>query len=323
MMQIAQGRFTADGGNKLISVPFEVDTFEVYNETQIADVNDVGVQYYWQRGMADKAGVYWYKDGGSSNLNMFINDAAGDLGFSLYNSADQTVGNAVAVTAVSNAAEFVVSTGNTSGLQAGDVVRLTNIATTTNTRGFDFEIKTIIANTSFVNRWALANVPGGAGGAGFYRKINFDPIFYPRSRYVVNITQAASAVVRTSVAHGYKVGQTVLFTIPSAFGMVELNNVSATVTAINTTLNTFTINVDSSAFTAFAWPATLGDMAIVAPDKMNTAEALSAGVDPYSDARDNQASRGMLLYAGDFSPAGNPNDVIYWVAKGADLVSNL
>lgn len=330
MSSKVQGRFTSDGTNKVLNVAPQVDSVHVINLTQMAASNDLGVEYKWQRGFADKGGVYYFKDGGGNNLNNFVNTAALNPGFSLVNSADQSVGAPVAVTSVTDAAQFVANTGDTSSLATGDIVRLSNIATTTNTRGFDYEVGTVAADTSFAARWALANVPGGAGGAGFYRKVDFDPIFYPRGRFVVNVSQATQAVVTTSVSHGYKVGQTVLFYVPNAdpngttnaWGMYELDNVEATIVAVDTTANTFTINIDSTGFGAFAWPATISDFATVAPSKMNTAEALNQGVDVNSDARDNRAIRGVVLYAGDFSPAGNNGDVIYWEAESADNVDN-
>ena len=320
-----QGNFTSEGVNKLITVPSGVDRFWAWNLTTAADnASTSATMFYWQKGMADLGGLRYYKNG-SDALLMNINDAT-NPGFSEVNMSDQTIGAPIAVTAVSNATNFVVSTANTSGLATnnGVIVRLTDIATTFNTRGFDFEIGTVIANTSFENRWALAAAPGGAGGAGFWRRVYYDPIFYPRTRNIVSITAAAQAVIVTSVPHGYKVGQTVRFHIPSGWGMTQLNNQTATVVAISLANNSFTINLNTSAYTAFTWRAsTLSfDWATVAPSNMDTAEALTAGVDPYNDARENQAVLGILLYAGAQSPAGATNDEIYWMASTSSDVDN-
>jgi hypothetical protein len=202
------------------------------------------------------------------------------------------------------------------------MVRLTNIATTYNTRGFDFEVGTVVGDTSFTNRWALANAPGGAGGAGFWRRVYYDPIFYPRTRNIVSIS--AAGVVVTSLPHGYKIGQTVRFHIPSGWGMTQLDNQTATVIDVDTTNNNFTIDLDVSAFSAFTWIASAlsFDWATVAPSNMNTAEALTAGVDPYNDARTNEAVIGLLLYAGAQSPAGVDSDDILWKAYTSSSVDN-
>lgn len=319
------GNFTADGQNKLISVPIGADSFHVVNYTRANGNQTAAFEFFWQRGMPDLGGMRYHKELAGNEVSADICSAS-NPGFSLVNTSDQTIGAPVAVTAVSNAANFVVSTADTTGLSTnnGEIVRLTNIATTLNTRGFDFEVGTVVANTSFTNRWALANVPGGAGGAGFYRRVLFDPIFYPRWRYIVDITAANPAVVTTSVSHGYKVGQTVRFNIPSGWGMTELNGLSGTISAVDTTNNTFSVDIDASGFTAFTWIASTAsfDFATVAPAKMDTAQALASGVDVYSDARENQAVQGMLLYAGAQSPAGQANDQIYWEAYSSEVVNN-
>ena len=54
-----------------------------------------------------------------------------------------------------------------------------------------------------------------------------------------------------------QVGMKVSFRIPSIFGMQEMNGLTGTVTAVNTstTVNSFTVDIDSSAFSAFTFPA--------------------------------------------------------------------
>ncbi len=320
------GNFTSDGTNQLISIPIGADTMYVTNYTRSEGAQTAAFKFYWQRGMADLGGVRYHKEGAANEVSCDNNDAA-DPGFSLVNTSDQTIGAPSAVTAVSDAATFVVSAASTTGLgtDRGDIVRLTGIATEFNTRGFDFEVGTVIDNTSFENRWALANTPGGAGGAGFYRRVLFDPIFYPRWRNIVDITGGATTLVTTSIAHGYLVGQTVRFTLPAGWGMVELNGLSGTISAVSTANNTFTVKIDSSGFTAFTWIASQAsfEFATVAPAKMDTAQALASGVDVYSDARENRAVQGLLLYAGAQSPAGQNNDEIYWAASSSEVVNNL
>lgn len=63
---------------------------------------------------------------------------------------------------------------------------------------------------------------------------------------VTAITAATSAVV-TSAAHGLTVGTVVVFA--SVAGMTEINGVAGLITAVTT--NGFTVNIDSSAYTAY------------------------------------------------------------------------
>lgn len=320
-----QGSFTSTGVNKTIEVPNNVDSFEVWNYTKADGNQTAAVRFYWQRGMADLGGIRVHKEGAANELSMDICDAD-NPGFSFTNSADQTLSSARGMTSTSNA-DPIVFTANTPAetniLSDGDVIRLSSVTTATNLNGIDIEIDQLNRGAgTWENAYTFANTPGGAGANGSWRKVYFDPIFYPRSRFVINVSQAANAVVTTSVSHGYTVGQTVRFNIPSEWGMTELDGVSATITAV--TAGTFTLDLDSTGFTAYVFPAAadLTQFAYVAPNKMNTAEALNSGVDTYSDARENQASRSMILYSGSQSPAGQNNDVIYWTATVADQVTN-
>lgn len=72
---------------------------------------------------------------------------------------------------------------------------------------------------------------------------------------IASITQANPMVVTTVNDHGYPTGIMVKFLIPTQFGMVQLNSVTAQV--IGVTNNSLTINVDSTSFTAFAYPSPL------------------------------------------------------------------
>lgn len=309
-----QGTFTSDGTNKILSIRSDVDWMRVVNLTQMADTNDVGVEYYWQRGFADGTGIRYFKSGGGNNLN--VSTLASPLGFSLINTSDNSIGAAVAVTSTSNVVQPIVATGSTTGLTTGSIIRLSSVANVPNIRGIDFEIDTVVLNTSFRIRYALANAPGAVGGAGSYRIIPYDPIYYPRHRFIADISSAASGVVTTTVQHGYTVGQEVRFVIPSGFGMTQLDGQSATITAV--TASTFTINIDTSGYTAFAIPTaatfTAATWAQVTPIGEDTAQALSSSVNILGDATFNTAVLGIQLTGGADSPGGATNDVMYWVA---------
>lgn len=321
---IQQGRFTSDGTARQLAIRSDVDWMYVYNFTKATTAaGSEGVKYYWQRGLAANDGFVTIRNaGGTADLITTSATLTVD-GFTLLDTSDQTPGASIAVTSTTNATQPVVATGNTAGLSTGNVVRLIAITGAPNISGFDFEIDTIVANTSFRMRYALANVPG-AGTTGFYRKIPFPSIFYPRRRFVINITQAASAVVTTSVQHGYTVGQEVRMIVPAAFGMTQMDGIQATITAV--TASTFTLNVDSSAFTAFAFPLAAVvpfTWAQVVPMGEDTSTALSNNQDILADATLNTSIIGMLLGAGVTSPAGEAEDVIYWVAGKSFSVDNL
>lgn len=259
---LSQGTFVTPATivNQYIQIPSGADFMWVRNYTQSA-VNGAaapkGVEYYWQRGMAAGTGIVKYYTNGSA---VFNGDTLVSGGFTLFDASADPVGNPVATTASTNAVRPVVTTGSTAGIAVGTVVRMSNTAQT-DVNGVDFVVGAVTLNTNFTLLTAsnpLANVPGAIGGAGFYRIIATNPLFYPRRRVIVNITQAVNAQVSTSIAHGLTPGQQVRFSIPALqpapVGMIQLDGVQATILTVVDDYN-FTINVDTTAFALFVFPA--------------------------------------------------------------------
>lgn len=318
-----QGTFISTGQSKIIPVRSDIDWMWVYNTTVAAasQTTAVGVKYYWQRGFP--AGAMWEmkKSNAVNAANLDVYATTG--GFTLINTSIDTPGAAVALTAISNANPPVVSTSNTAGLSNGDVVRLFDVTGAQQLGGEDFTIGNVITNTSFTLAYMRPIV---AGTTGTFRRIPYDPYFYPTTREISKISKATQAIVTFTVTHGYTVGQVLRFKIPTvsslAYGMTELNDVAATVVAVGAAdadgvTNTITINVDTTSFGTFVWPLTADPAHTTAqtvPVGENTAQAISSGVDPLGDSLRNIAITGMSLAAGTNSPAGSTNDVIYWVA---------
>jgi len=361
---LSQGTFTAPSTivNKLIVIPSNVDWMRVFNYTQFGAVGGspaIGIEFWWQRGMAAGTGIVKYK---TNSAETICGDTLVSGGFTLYDPSGQSagalplIGSPVATTASTNATRPVVSTASTSGIVAGQtVVRLSNTAQT-DVNGIDMVVGTVVANTSFTLLTAtnpLATAPGAIGGAGFYRIVNVDPLFYPRNRYVVKITQATNAQVSTSVAHGLTPGQEIRFSIPAVSGMIQLNPTPennylvATVVSVVDDFN-ITINVDTSAFTAFTWPTIAqqpSSFPQLVPVGENTAVSLSTAASQVpsvnnvqiygtqtgllADATTNTGFLGMLLGTGGngnaigsaiYGPAGAVSgDVMYWVAGKSSL----
>lgn len=316
---IQQGFFTSTGSAQNIALRSGVDWMRVYNTT-IAAANQttaVGVEYYWQVGFPSGAQWEYLKSNAANaaNLSQYLTSG----GFTYIDTSLSRFGvvNAT-VTAVSTASIPVVTNTGTNSLSAGSIVRLTNIAGASQIGGMDFTVgyNTLSSTTFSLDYMAQLSV---AGTTGNWMLVKFDPIYYPRRRYITAITQATSAVVTLSVTHGYQVGQLVRMVVPSAFGMTQMNGLQATITAINTstTVNTITLNIDSSAFTAFAFPLVAAfpfTSAQVVPMGEDTAAAETAGVSILTDATVNTGYIGMQLAAGANSPAGQSGNVVYWVA---------
>jgi hypothetical protein len=332
-----QGVFTSNGQNKMLYLPTDVDYINVYNYTQtygsdFTPTASTGVRFYWQRGLAAGDGFEWQVNAGSTAVNQLVLGANGG-GFTLFNNTINVPGNAVAITNISNATPPVVLTGNTSGLAAGSIVRLFNVVGAQQLGGFDFTVGTVVASTSFTLAFMRSVATAASPGANaVYRIIPYDKYFYPPYRVISKIGSstlngANVAIVTLTVTHNFTVGQAVRLVIPqvtsAAFGMSQLNGVQATIVAVgaadtNSVTNTITINVDVSSFGSFAWPATGVPPAFTPPQVVpvgeSTSQANASGVNPYESAELNEGQIGLILGAGANGPAGQANDVIYWVA---------
>ena len=311
-----QGKFTSTGASQTLNIRSGVDWIKVLNYTD-------NTQYFWQVGMAAGVGKITAANGTTASLG------AG-LGFYPIDTSLNVPGASVILTAISGAAIPVVSTGNTGGLANGDIVRLYNVTGGVQLNSIDFTIGAVNANVSFTLAYMSQIV---AANAGTFRRIPYNPIFYPRNRYIVSISQAVEAVVVLTVTHGYKVGQVVSFVVPSvggsaaSYGMTEINGLQGTILAIDTATNSITVDIDTTAFTAFAFPTTAQaaagfTQAQVVPVGMNTAEGLDSGVDILSDATINTGLIGIQLVGGANSPAGAVNDVIYWTSGNSFSINN-
>lgn len=274
------GSATVQAANPvIIQVPSGADWMSVKNFTQSgtagtsaayfqgSDTANVGVEYYWQLGMAPGTSIVRYY---GNTTGVVSGDILLSGGFTLYDPSGNNpnalplLGNPVATTASTNATRPVVSTASTAGLSVGSIVRISNTAQT-DVNSVDMVVGAVTTNTSFellTATNALATAPGVVGGAGFYRIVNYNQLFYPRRRYVVNITQAINAQVSTSIPHGLTPGQAVRFEIPAVSGMIQLNPtplnnyMPCTIVTVVDDYN-FTINVNTLAFTAFTWPTSI------------------------------------------------------------------
>ena len=318
---LQQGRFTSDGTDKEIAVRSDIDWMKVINWTIAAadQTTAIGTEYYWQRGMSDDTGLV-YKKSNAANAANLIDDLTSS-GFTLLDTSVMTLGalNST-ISAVSAATPPLVSLTSTTGISDGDVVRLYNVTGAQQLGGVDFMVDNLVANTQFDLQWAPTIV---AGTTGSLRKIvNWNPLYYPRNRTIVSISKAASAVVVLTVTHGYTVGQKVRFSVSSDFGMTEIDGLTGTVTAISTAANSITVDIDTTAFTTFAWPLTAA-VPVTHAQVIPVGEAAeSSYVNLLDDATLNTGIIGMRLAGGAGAPGGANTNVMYWVAGKSTLVNN-
>lgn len=317
---IQQGRFTSDGNSRELSIRSDVDWMEVINETQFATTQTPGrgVKFEWQRGLSAGHAFEYTKADGADTLQA---EKVTSGGFTLINSSNTAPEAQQTGTTITKAAPAVCTvTGH--GYSSGDVVRIYNSDTMDQINGLQFSITVTGANTFTLTNLDTNTANFTAATSFNVRRIPFSPIYAPRNRVITDISQASQAIVTFAVDHGFQVGELVTFRITSDFGMTELDNLRGEIVAVgaadtNGFTNTITVDIDTSAFTAFAYPT-----AATAP--LTHPQAIPFGDEATTlvGATDNVSFIGMRLGAGIDGPAGSNNDVIYWIAGKSLQVTN-
>jgi hypothetical protein len=128
--------------------------------------------------------------------------------------------------------------------------------------------------------------------------------------------------VTVSTVHSYVVGELITFQVPKSFGMSEISGLTAKIIAV--TDYTMTIDIDTTSFTAFAFPAstavpTVQLFATLAPagqrTQFNPITGIQTGYDfNYPPFHTGEFTPYMFLNAGANSPAGSSGDKIVWQA---------
>ena len=92
---LSQGRFVVPSTvvNQFIAIPSGADWMKVYNYTNASKVGGatgLGLEYYWQRGMAAGTGMVKYYGNGTAVMS---GDSLVSGGFTLYDPSGQTAGS--------------------------------------------------------------------------------------------------------------------------------------------------------------------------------------------------------------------------------------
>jgi hypothetical protein len=278
------GTFVSAGTLLPISLPTGYDSIELLNITDIGSAA-AATPVMKARGtsaMASGSAYYSTKTNGAATCDLEITTATGGFTF-VQDSGALGLGANVAITAISQAASAVVNTGTTP--LVGSVVRIYSPTSMLQAGGIDYTVTA--TNPGVTMTLGYLNSAGFAAAAtgGSYRTVPTDPRFYPRARTITAISQAASAVIQLSVTHGYTVGQKVRILCSAAYGMTEIDGQLATITAINTGTNTITVNIDSSGYSAFAYPTSaVAALGTTPPQIIPIGEA---AVTPYGNLLDD------------------------------------
>jgi hypothetical protein len=186
-------------------------------------------------------------------------------GFTLIDSANPPVYASVVGTTIDRTT-FVALTASTTGFAVGDIVRIISPTGMNQIGGMTFAITAINAGVSITLGYMTSAVSAGltiaANATACLIKKVIPSLFYPRKRTVAYVTAAAQGVVYFTEPNDFTAGEMVDFSIPSAYGMIQLNNLTgqsrgpARVLGVtnSATVSSITIDVDTSGFTAFSLP---------------------------------------------------------------------
>lgn len=311
------GSFVSTGNPFQLALPSGVDYFELKNVTQWdnASSSQLVKTAIWHQAMTPGSALTTVN---SVSAATDESDYLATGGFTPYADTGEALEVAIVGTTITQANPAVASATQT--YQTGDVVRITKSTGMLQIAGWDF---TVLFDSGSAFKLAYLDASGfGAAASAFkVQKVNPQSAWYPKWRFITGITKATQAVVTCSVDHGYKVGSQIRFSVSSSFGMTEINGLVGNVVAVDTvtgTTNTFTVDIDSTNFTTFAFPTSA-----IANQGVQFPQAIPLGINPPTGdnttefAFDNQGTQGLYIGSG---VCGAASDFIVWTAfKGQQM----
>lgn len=327
------GSFTSSGAGQKILLPSSADYLVTTNITQMGLAPNPGVcvraEWYGSKfgagASAANDGLRWTKTNSSSAINITNFSTATASGGFTYVTTSPVVEaqSANAITAITAASPAVVT--QTQTYSDGDILQFYNTTGMLQIAGMNFQISSS-SGSGYTLIGLRASGFAAAATAGFTRRISKYAAVDPQFLYVTEITKATQAVVRTSVdpTAYYVVGMKVRFSVPYSFGMYQMNGLTGKIVAVSAANYTITVDIDSSAFNTFAFPASTSSptaalFATIAPAGASTqfdpVTGVQTGYDfQYQPFRTGQFTPYMFLAGGAQSPAGAASDNINWVA---------
>lgn len=221
---------------------------------------------YRQVGMISAAAQANYLYGATGTSN----------GFTFINSANPPTFAALASTTIDKTT-WVISMANTGSIAVGDWVRVLNPVGMLQASGIVGQVTAVTANVSITLGYIASAVTAGANFTAnatsssilkFYRGK-----FYPKKLQVMHVTQATQAVVYFAEKNDFTPGEFVDFNVPSTYGMIQLSFLTknsggpARVLSVtnSSTVSSITLDLDTTGFTAFAYPTSANSVGAKSP----------------------------------------------------------
>jgi hypothetical protein len=314
-----------------INCGFVPTKVEIINATQYGQLGtgNLNIQTaFWNSNFPTPTFVQYLNAAGTSVLNSSITANA----ITPYTGRPSPqLGPAIVGTTITQA-NPALATAAAHGLQTGDIVLMSNNATMKQLGGLYFSVTVTGANTFTI---PINTTNFGAAETGFViRKVIVGQLFYPQALTISAITQATSMVVSTTIPHNLTVGQKVRILVPAVYGMAQANNIQGVITAIPSQLSFTLGSVNSSAFSAFAYPTAggAGFAAASPPQVIPFGSGPSQVVvppfwseDKLDDAESNVQFQGFTIGTGLLKTSTNAiigftaSDVLIWTAWRGDV----
>ncbi len=280
---------------------------------------------------------------GPLNASVVVRTLLAQGGISLVTGGTYSQGASASILSFVPGTTTVFTCSGAHGFQVGDNVRIVNMTSASQLGGLVMTVTAVGGGgTTFTTLLDSSNALTSVGtvykvGNAAYMN---QSLYYPQSRAIASISLANPMVVKTLVAQTYHVGDVVRFQIPSVYGAQQLVSPSTglpiefTISAVNNAVGTQSVtfaNVDSSAYTAFAYAAVASypyGLAMMVPQgegNLNQLIGVTPSPLPYGNqdvlsfATQNQGQSGVLIGAGDGTAAastggliGSTADVWFW-----------
>lgn len=266
--RVAKGHFTSTGNAKVINLPFQPDSVEMWNYSSFATPANHGVPYaYWDVDMGQGFAIEQVFNA----TPVLTTDTVVANGISTFAAGLLLqYGPVIQISGITKADPAVVTTGSAHGLKDGDVVIMTGLYQSSTTgmqqiagmpftvtvTGFSTTTFSIPWNTNQSNYTALSGSPTGA----YVKKVLYPYLYFPGTAVISAITTGTTTTIDTTSAHNFVVGQEVAFRIPTIWGTYQLNSLPNTqipgspiygyVIAV-TDYNTVVVNINSTGYTAY------------------------------------------------------------------------
>lgn len=329
---------------KFVPITAQINEFRLWNLTR-SGVTSQGVsgsltsdrivEAYFNPNLMTNATALIKQQGTVSGILAPLNNGICAInGFSIVNGAVPFQGPTKSILSFTPGTTTVFTTSAAHGFVVGDNVRVFGLTTAPQMGGLVMTVTAIGGGgTTFTTLFDSSNAVTSVGSVfkvGTFAQQN-SSLYYPQNRAIASISLANPMVVKTLVQQNYQIGDVVRFQIPTVFGMQQLVSgtnglpVECTVSAVNNAVGTQTVtfaNVDSSAYTAFAWAAAASypyGLPIMVPQGEGNTNQL-AGVTPsplpYGNqdilgfARQNQGQNGILIGAGDGTNSATTGGII-------------